>query len=62
MLLGQVPIVQSIREAGDGGYPAILQNDPLMTKPLMQVAENTARQVAIRNEMLEATKVVKMEE
>jgi len=61
MLLGQIPIVQSIREAGDGGYPAIMQNDPLISKPFMKVAENTARQVAIRNEMLDATKVVKMQ-
>ena len=62
MLLGQIPIVQSIREAGDGGFPAIMQNDPLISKPFMHVAENTARQVAIRNEMLGATKVVKMME
>jgi len=62
MLLGQVPIVQGIREAGDGGHPAILQNDPIMTKSFMRIAENTARQVAMRNEVLGPTKVVKMEQ
>lgn len=60
MLLGQIPIVQGIREAGDGGYPAVLQNDPLLTKPFMKVAENTARQVAVRNEMLAPTEIVQM--
>lgn len=60
VLLGQIPIVQSIREGGDTGYPAVLQPESLVSDPFMEVAKNTLRQVALRNEMLEPTKVVQM--
>lgn len=60
MLLGQVPIVQSIRESGDNGLPVVMKEVPQATAAFMKVAENTARQVAIRNEMMEPTRIVKM--
>lgn len=63
MLLGQVPLVQGIREAGDAGMPAVLrQDDPISREAFLKVAKNTLRQVAIRNEMLGPTEVVKMTE
>ncbi len=58
MLLGQIPIVQGIREAGDLGQPAILGNEPIVKEAFLKVAQNTARQVSIRNEMLPPTKIV----
>lgn len=62
ILLGQVPIVQGIRESGDEGKPAILRDDDeLTTEALMTVAKNTARQTAIRNEMLDPTQIVKIQ-
>ena len=61
MVLGQVPIVQSIREAGDAGKPIVLQEDSISGKAFMNVAKNTLRQLAIRNEMLDPTQIVKME-
>ena len=60
MLLGQVPIVQSIRESGDNGHPVVLKEVPQASEAFMKVAENTVRQVAIRNEMLDPTQIVKM--
>ena len=60
VLLGQVPIVQGIREGGDTGKPAVLGEEMITKEAFMNVAQNTARQVAIRNEMLEPTQVVKM--
>ncbi len=60
MLLGQIPIVQSIREAGDKGVPAILQDEAITKEAFMTVAKNTLRQVMIRNEYLEPTRIVKM--
>ena len=60
MLLGQVPLVQGIRESGDNGLPVVLKEVPLATAAFLKVAENTARQVAIRNEMMEPTRIVKM--
>lgn len=60
VLLGQVPIVQGIRESGDEGQPAILRDLPQASEALRQVAANTARQVALRNEALAPTRIVKM--
>jgi ATP-binding protein involved in chromosome partitioning len=61
MLLGQVPIVQSIREAGDEGQPVVLKSVPQATDAFVNIAENVARQVAIRNEMMEPTSIVKVQ-
>lgn len=60
MLLGQLPIVQGIREAGDVGKPIVLHNEPITKKAVMHIVDNVARQVAIRNEMLGPTQTVKM--
>lgn len=60
VLLGQIPIVQGIREGGDAGKPAILGEEMITKEALMEVAKNVARQVALRNEMLEPTQIVKM--
>jgi ATP-binding protein involved in chromosome partitioning len=48
-LLGQIPLVQSIREAGDAGRPAILQENTPQAIALMQMVKNTAQQIAIAN-------------
>ncbi len=51
MLLGQVPIVQSIREGGDNGKPAVLSEDEKISHDAwMKVAKNVARQVALVHE------------
>ncbi len=62
MLLGQIPIVQGIRESGDSGEPAINRSNEQLVSAFMQVAQNTARQVAIRNEMMAPTQIVKMQQ
>jgi ATP-binding protein involved in chromosome partitioning len=49
LLLGQIPIVQSICEAGDEGLPAVANNDNIAQKAFMQFGENVVRQIAIRN-------------
>ena len=58
VLLGQVPIVQSIREAGDNGKPAILSDEPIVKDAFMTVAKNTLRQIAVRNEYKDPTQRV----
>jgi ATP-binding protein involved in chromosome partitioning len=55
MLLGQVPIVQSIREAGDNGRPAVLSDEPIGRDAFMNVAKNALRQIMVRNEFSDAT-------
>ncbi|MEQ8474812.1 Mrp/NBP35 family ATP-binding protein [Fulvivirga sp.] len=57
--LGQIPIVQSIRESGDSGMPVVLK-DGLTADAFNELAEAVARQVAIRNASLEQTKKVEM--
>jgi ATP-binding protein involved in chromosome partitioning len=61
LLLGQIPIVMGIREAGDVGRPVILHNEPITKRAFMTVAENVARQVALRNEMIAPTQKVNMQ-
>lgn len=58
-LLGQIPIVQSIRESGDNGYPAAMK-DGEISDAFKHLAENVARQVAIRNASMSETKKVEV--
>lgn len=58
--LGEVPIVQSIREGGDKGIPAILDDEPVANAAFTQLAQRIAQNIAIRNANLEPTKVVQM--
>jgi ATP-binding protein involved in chromosome partitioning len=57
--LGEIPIVQSIRESGDTGYPAVLKNG-ITKDAYMELAEAVARQIAIRNASTEKTAIVEI--
>jgi ATP-binding protein involved in chromosome partitioning len=59
-LLGQIPLVQSIRESGDNGSPIALDFSSPVSEAFRQLAEKTAQQVAIRNATQEATKIVEI--
>jgi ATP-binding protein involved in chromosome partitioning len=59
-VLGQIPLVQGIREGGDEGRPAFLSEDTLTSEAFRQTAEALAQQVAIRNASQEKTKAVEM--
>jgi ATP-binding protein involved in chromosome partitioning len=48
--LGEVPLVQSISEAGDAGKPVILEKDNPMAQAFLQLAQKVAQQVAIQND------------
>lgn len=59
--LGEVPLVQGIREGGDNGLPAVL-DDVSPAKPIfMELASNVARNISMRNADMEPTKVVEMQ-
>ena len=47
--LGEIPLVQAIREAGDAGIPAVSKSDPISQKAFAELAQALAQQVAIRN-------------
>jgi ATP-binding protein involved in chromosome partitioning len=55
--LGQIPLVQGIRESGDSGLPIAMKEGPA-AKAFVQLAEELARQVAIRNATFAETRVV----
>lgn len=59
-LLGQIPIVQSIRESGDSGSPVALEDKTIVGKAFLDLAQNLARQVAIRNATQDPTKIVEI--
>jgi ATP-binding protein involved in chromosome partitioning len=58
--LGQIPLVQSIREAGDEGKPAFLNDEPVTKKAFRDLAETLAQQVAVRNATVEKTRRVEI--
>jgi ATP-binding protein involved in chromosome partitioning len=55
--LGQVPIVESIREGGDIGVPAMVGDDAITKKAFMDFAANAVRGIAMRNANLEPTQI-----
>jgi ATP-binding protein involved in chromosome partitioning len=59
-VLGQIPIVQGIRESGDAGNPAVLAKNPIVSEAFKLMAKNISEQVAMRNEKLAPTKVVEV--
>ena len=59
-LLGEIPLVQSVREAGDAGRPAVLQENTPQAKAFMEFADNVIAQVNLRNEKLDPTKKVEI--
>lgn len=60
-LLAQIPLIQSIRESGDGGRPAVLQDSTELSKAFDDLCENVIEQLEIRNKSLDPTKVVEVE-
>jgi ATP-binding protein involved in chromosome partitioning len=55
--LGQIPIVQSIREGGDLGIPVMVGDDAISKKAFEEFAGNAIRAIAMRNANMEPTKV-----
>jgi ATP-binding protein involved in chromosome partitioning len=58
--LGEVPIVQSIREAGDYGRPAALQSGSVIETVFEEITRKVVEQVVTRNKNLPATEAVKI--
>lgn len=58
--LGEIPLVQSIREAGDSGEPVAMQTANPAGQAFAQLAKNLAQQVAIRNAEKEKTRPVEI--
>jgi ATP-binding protein involved in chromosome partitioning len=56
--LGEVPIEQPVREAGDTGKPVVLQDKELASsKAFLSIAENVVEQLKIRNQSAPTKKI-----
>jgi len=58
--LGEIPLVQSIREAGDVGHPVALQNNTPLEKAFSDITKEMLTQLLKRNENLPPTEVVRI--
>ncbi len=59
-LLGEIPLIQSVRESGDKGVPAALEDSHIAFPYFMQLAESLVEQVNIRNENLPPSKILEI--
>lgn len=58
--LGQVPLVQSIREGGDVGVPAMVGTDVLSQQAFRDVTATAVRNIAMRNANVPKTKMIEV--
>ena len=59
--LGQIPLVQSIREGGDEGVPSMIGTDEISKQAFRNITAQAVRNIAIRNAGVPATQVIKTE-
>ena len=59
-MLGEIPLVQSIREAGDFGRPAALQEDIPLANAFEELARNVVEETVKRNDSLPPTEAIKI--
>ena len=58
--LGEIPLIQSVREAGDIGRPVALQEESAVADAIHLITQNMVAQVVDRNKTLPPTQVVKI--
>ena len=58
--IGEIPLVQSIREAGDVGRPAALQTATVLESAFEKLTQNVLQEVVRRNDDLPPTEAIKI--
>lgn len=58
--LGELPLVQSIREAGDVGHPSALQTATVLERSFEKLTQNVVTEVVKRNDDLPPTEAIKI--
>ena len=58
--LGQIPIVQSIREGGDQGVPVMMSDDLVTKKAFEDFTSKVVRNIAMRNANIAAAKITQV--
>ncbi len=56
--LGQIPLVQSIREGGDDGVPIMMSDDVITKKAFEGFAAHVVRSISMRNANMSAEKII----
>jgi ATP-binding protein involved in chromosome partitioning len=56
--LGQIPLVQSIREGGDKGVPVMESNDEISKKAFAEFAAHVVRSISMRNANMSKEQVI----
>jgi ATP-binding protein involved in chromosome partitioning len=60
--LGQIPLVQSIREGGDEGVPVMVSDDAISKKAFEDFAAHVVRSVSMRNANMKSTEIAEVVE
>jgi ATP-binding protein involved in chromosome partitioning len=60
--LGQIPLVQSIREGGDQGIPIVMSDDEISKKAFFEFAGNVARSASMRNAHMQPQQIAEVVE
>jgi len=60
--LGQIPLVQSIREGGDSGVPSMAGDDEISKKAFRDFTSATIRNIAMRNANMPKTQMIAVTE
>ena len=60
--LGQIPLVQSIREGGDSGIPSMAGDDEISKKAFRDFTSATVRNIAMRNANMPKTQLISVTE
>ena len=58
--LGEIPLVQSIREAGDIGRPAAMQDGTPLSEAFEKITQNVVQETVRRNQSLPPTEAIKI--
>ncbi|MCY7329565.1 MAG: Mrp/NBP35 family ATP-binding protein, partial [Saprospiraceae bacterium] len=60
--LGQIPLVQSIREGGDSGMPIMMSDDQITKNAFIHVCSAAVRSISMRNANLNAAQIASVVE
>jgi len=58
--LGQIPLVQRIREGGDKGEPVMLSDDTVSKKAFEEFAAHVVRSISMKNADISTQKVAEV--
>ena len=58
--LGEIPLVQSLRESGDIGRPAALQSETPLEAAFKEITRNMVQEIVNRNQSLPPTEAIKI--